>query len=304
MGGFCFVSMEQVTTTHDAAKSVYEIIGKIIAGNEGDGALPDAPVSSATDDTKMPCPHQEDATIHPDANAGEGSTAAIKGELTRSANDLLKIDPERPVKPSELRRFAEEFHQLMMIYKSAARLIAGKIEILSEECTSCGRRRRIEGVKQRIKSPDSIASKLRAKGLPFTFTSMMQNVADIAGVRVICPYISDIYAVRESLLRQPDVHLVKQKDYIAHPKKSGYRSLHLVVETAVYLSETKHVVPVEIQLRTIAMDFWASLEHELRYKTASSVPRDIKKELCRCADTIARTDRQMEQIALRLRALD
>ena len=296
--------MEQVSTTHDAAKPVYEIIGKIIAGNEGDSALPDAPVTSAADDTKMPCPHQDDAAIPLDANAEEDGTGAIKGDLTRSTNDLLKIDPERPVKPSELRRFAEEFHQLMMIYKSAASLIAGKIEILSEECTSSGRRRRIEGVKQRIKSPDSIATKLREKGLPFTFESMTRNLADIAGVRVICPYISDIYSVRESLLRQPDVHLVKQKDYIAHPKKSGYRSLHLVVETQVYLSETKHTVPVEIQLRTIAMDFWASLEHELRYKTASCVPREIRQELCSCADTIARTDRQMEQIALRLRALD
>ena len=281
--------MEQVSTTQDTAKPVYELIGKIIAGNDAQEAQP---------------PTLSNAAPPPETGAEEEESSAIKEEPTRSETDLLKIDPERPVKPSELRRFAQEFHQLMMIYKSAARLIAGKIEILSEECTSSGKRKRIEGVKQRIKSPDSIAAKLRRKGVPFTFESMMQNIADIAGVRVICPYISDIYAVRESLLRQPDVHLVRQKDYIARPKKSGYRSLHLVVETDVYLSETKHTVPVEIQLRTIAMDFWASLEHELRYKTASCVPREIKKELCRCADTIARTDRQMEQIALRLRALD
>ena len=269
--------MEQVTAKAAPSKPVYELIGKIIAGNEGQEAAADERAQRT------------------------GTTGEASGTLK---GDLLKIDPERPVKPTELREFAQEFHQLMMIYKSAASQIAAKIEILGEECEASGKRKRIEAIKQRIKSPDSIATKLREKGVPFTFQSMTRNLADIAGVRVICPYISDIYAVRESLLRQPDVHLVKQKDYIAHPKKSGYRSLHLVVETAVYLSETKHVVPVEIQLRTIAMDFWASLEHELRYKTASSVPRDIKKELCRCADTIARTDRQMEQIALRLRALD
>ena len=286
--------MEQVSTAHDAAKPIYEVIGKIIAGNEGDGA-PAGVLVEEVGEAQPPA--VSNAASPPAPGVGEGGTSAMRG-------DLLKIDPERPVKPSELRRFAEEFHQLMMIYKAAARLIAGKIEILSEECTSCGKRRRIEGVKQRIKSPDSIAAKLRRKGVPFTFESMTQNVADIAGVRVICPYISDIYAVRESLLRHPDVHLVKQKDYIARPKKSGYRSLHLVVETAVYLSESKHTVPVEIQLRTIAMDFWASLEHQLRYKAAACVPRDIRQELRRCADTIARTDRQMEQIALRLRAID
>ena len=127
---------------------------------------------------------------------------------------------------------------------------------------------------------------------------------DIAGVRVICPYISDIYSVREMLLKQPDITLIQESDYISEPKQSGYRSLHLVIEVPVYLSKTEHNVRVEIQLRTIAMDFWASLEHELHYKNDADVPDSIRRELFRVAETIAMTDREMEEIALELQALD
>ena len=122
--------------------------------------------------------------------------------------------------------------------------------------------------------------------------------------RVICPYISDIYNVRDMLLKQPDITLIKETDYIQNPKDSGYRSLHLVIEIPVYLSNTKHDVKVEIQLRTIAMDFWASLEHELRYKTSSKVPESVRRELFRVAETIAMTDREMEEIANELQMLD
>ena len=133
---------------------------------------------------------------------------------------------------------------------------------------------------------------------------MMTNLNDIAGVRVICPYISDIYSVREMLLKQPDITLIHESDYISEPKQSGYRSLHLVIEVPVYLSKTEHNVRVEIQLRTIAMDFWASLEHELHYKNDADVPDSIRRELFRVAETIAMTDREMEEIALELQALD
>ena len=133
---------------------------------------------------------------------------------------------------------------------------------------------------------------------------MMKNLNDIAGVRVICPYISDIYSVRDMLLKQPDLTLIKQNDYIDNPKESGYRSLHLVMEIPVYLSKTEHNVRVEIQLRTIAMDFWASLEHQLRYKNIAKVPDSVRRELFRVAETIAMTDREMEEIAIELQALD
>lgn len=206
--------------------------------------------------------------------------------------------------PSDFYKMAFEFQKIMMIYESAIKQIETKLDILNKENKVNRKRNPIETVKSRIKSPDSIASKLEKKKLPVTFEAMMENLNDIAGVRVICPYISDIYAVREMLLKQPDLKLIVEHDYIQCPKESGYRSLHLVVETPVYLSKTVHNVKVEIQLRTIAMDFWASLEHELHYKNSAKIPDSVRRELFRVAETIAMTDREMEEIALELQALD
>ena len=199
---------------------------------------------------------------------------------------------------------AFQFQQIMMIYESAIKQIETKLDILNKESSVKRTRNPISTIKSRIKSPESIANKLQKKGFPVTFDSMMKNLNDIAGVRVICPYISDIYSVRDMLLKQPDLTLIKQSDYIENPKEAGYRSLHLVMEIPVYLSKTEHNVRVEIQLRTIAMDFWASLEHQLRYKNSAKVPDSVRRELFRCAETIAMTDREMEEIAIELQALD
>ncbi|MBQ9282057.1 MAG: GTP pyrophosphokinase family protein [Treponema sp.] len=206
--------------------------------------------------------------------------------------------------PDNFYKMAFEFQQIMMVYESAIKQIETKLDILNKENKVSGRRNPIETVKSRIKSPQSIASKLEKKKLPVTFDSMVENLHDIAGVRVICPYISDIYSVRDMLLKQPDITLLEEKDYIKNPKESGYRSLHLVIEVPVYLSESTHNVKVEIQLRTIAMDFWACLEHELHYKTNTAVPESIRRELFRVAETIAMTDREMEEIAIELQNLD
>ncbi|WP_407428460.1 GTP pyrophosphokinase family protein [Treponema sp.] len=206
--------------------------------------------------------------------------------------------------PDNFYKMAFEFQQIMMVYESAIKQIETKLDILNKENKVSGRRNPIETVKSRVKSPQSIASKLESKKLPINFDSMVENLHDIAGVRVICPYISDIYSVRDILLKQPDITLLEEKDYIKSPKESGYRSLHLVIEIPVYLSESTHNVKVEIQLRTIAMDFWASLEHELRYKTTAKVPESVRRELFRVAETIAMTDREMEEIALELQNLD
>ena len=205
---------------------------------------------------------------------------------------------------SDFYKMAFQFQEIMMIYESAIKQIETKLEILNKEYKVTGRRNPIETVKSRIKSPESIANKLIKRNLPVTFESMTANLHDIAGVRVICPYISDIYTVRDILLKQPDIKKIEEKDYIASPKDSGYRSLHIVVETPVYLSNTEHHIKVEIQLRTIAMDFWASLEHELRYKTTAKIPEGIRRELRHCAETIAMTDQEMEEIAIELQALD
>ncbi len=218
--------------------------------------------------------------------------------------DLPKIIEKNVSNPDDVYRIAIQFQQMMMIYESATKQIETKLDILNKENKVTGRRNPIETVKSRIKSPQSIVGKLEKKNLPVTFESMAQNLSDIAGVRVICPYISDIYKVRDILLKQPDITLVEEKDYIKEPKESGYRSLHLVVEIPVYLSEATHKVKVEIQLRTIAMDFWASLEHELHYKTSTKVPESVRRELFRVAETIAMTDREMEEIAIELQQMD
>ncbi len=206
--------------------------------------------------------------------------------------------------PGDFYKMAFQFQQIMMIYESAIKQIETKLDILNKESSVNRTRNPISTVKSRIKSPESIAKKLEKKGLPVNFDSMMGNLNDIAGVRVICPYISDIYSVRDMLLKQPDLTLIRQNDYIDKPKESGYRSLHLVMEIPVYLSKTEHNVRVEIQLRTIAMDFWASLEHQLHYKNSAEVPDSVRRELFRVAETIAMTDREMEEIAIELQALD
>jgi putative GTP pyrophosphokinase len=195
---------------------------------------------------------------------------------------------------------ALKFQQLMMIYDGAAKQITTKLEILNKEFNVRGKRSPIESIKSRIKSPESIALKLDRHGLPMTLENMTLSLNDVAGVRVICPYVADIYDVRDMFLSQADIRLIEEKDYIAEPKPSGYRSLHIVVETDVYLSECVCPVRVEIQLRTIAMDFWSSLEHKMRYKTEKDVPQSIRDELRQCADRIAQNDLDMQSIAQRL----
>ena len=209
-----------------------------------------------------------------------------------------------PANQNDFYKVAFQYQKIMMLYESAIKQIETKLDILNKEKTANRSRNPIETIKSRIKSPDSIAKKLEKRKQPVTFESMINNLNDIAGVRVICPYISDIYNVRDMLLKQPDITLIKETDYIQNPKDSGYRSLHLVIEIPVYLSKTEHNVRVEIQLRTIAMDFWASLEHQLHYKNEADVPDSIRRELFRVAETIAMTDREMEEIALELQTLD
>ena len=228
-----------------------------------------------------------------------------------SSDELIQQEVKLPASieknisnPEDFYKTAFEFQQIMMIYESAIKQLQTKLDILNKENKISGRRNPIETVKSRIKSPQSIAGKLQKKQLPITFESMQKNLNDIAGVRVICPYISDIYSVRDTLLKQPDITLLEEKDYIKEPKQSGYRSLHLVVQIPVYLSETTHNVKVEVQLRTIAMDFWACLEHELHYKTTANVPDSVRRELFRVAETIAITDREMEEIAIELQHLE
>lgn len=222
-----------------------------------------------------------------------------------TTNDLPAVQGELvPGVDDNFYKMAFQFQQIMMVYESAIKQIETKLDILNKEHKVTGNRNPIDTVKSRIKSADSIAKKLEKKNLPVNFDTMINNLNDVAGVRVICPYISDIYTVRNMLLKQPDLKLIAENDYIKDPKESGYRSLHIVVETPVYLSNTVRNVRVEIQLRTIAMNFWASLEHQLKYKNKSKVPESVKRELFRVAETIAMTDREMEDIYHELQELE
>ena len=199
----------------------------------------------------------------------------------------------------DVEKFVEQFYgfiQLNHLYDSAIRQIETKLEIIDNEFQSTFKRDPIHTVQSRLKSPQSIAQKLIDKNIPITAESILDHLHDIAGVRVVCHYIEDIYAVAKFLSLHDDIKLIKQKDYIKNPKSNGYRSLHLIVSVPVYLSTGKKIVPVEIQIRTIAMDFWASLEHQLHYKTTTYVSDDLAEQLRQCAETINDTDIKMQSI--------
>lgn len=190
----------------------------------------------------------------------------------------------------------QQFLRLSHLYDAAIREIRTRLEILDREFSIRYASNPIHHVDSRLKSPNSIAEKLQRKGLPVTIESAEANLHDIAGVRIICNYIDDIYRLAEMLTRQQDLELVTRKDYITNPKPNGYRSLHLVVRIPVYLSNHTELVPVEIQIRTIAMDFWASLEHQLRYKSDAEATAALKLRLKYCADQSAALDLEMQQI--------
>jgi putative GTP pyrophosphokinase len=171
-----------------------------------------------------------------------------------------------------------------------------KLNVLNEEFSLRFDRNPINSIKSRLKSPVSIEEKLASKNLPMTLQTMEKNLNDIAGVRVICSFLDDIYLLAECLLSQDDITLIERKDYISKPKPNGYRSLHLIVQIPIYLQAGKRNMRVEIQLRTIAMDCWASLEHQLRYKKDIVATEQIASELQRCANMSAELDARMDHL--------
>lgn len=189
----------------------------------------------------------------------------------------------------------EEMKEFLLLYDSAIKTIKAKLEILDEEFKLKRKRNPIEYIKSRTKSPKSIMLKLDRKGFEMSIDSARKNLHDIAGVRVICSFLDDIYKVADTLINQDDIELIEKKDYIRNPKPNGYRSLHLVMLVPVFFSEHVEHVPVEVQIRTMAMDFWASLEHKLYYK-AGNESLKIKQDLKECADVISSTDLKMLEI--------
>ena len=191
---------------------------------------------------------------------------------------------------------ASSYKELMAYYRCAMMEVETKFRVLSENLSLEDDRNPIETIKTRMKSPESIVSKLKRRNLPLTVESIEENLNDVAGVRVICGFPGDIYRLAEAFLRQDDVTLIEKKDYIDNPKRNGYRSLHLIISMPIYLHDEKRRMRVEVQFRTIAMDWWASLEHQIRYKKDVTVTTENAKELRDCAEQAALLDYRMEQL--------
>ena len=193
-----------------------------------------------------------------------------------------------------------ELLRMQQIYEAGIKEVRTKLEILDAEFKVKHDHNPIHHIESRLKSPESILKKAISNDIPVTERSLEENIHDIAGIRVICNYVDDVYKVAQLLTNQDDIQLIEMKDYIQNPKESGYMSLHLVLEVPIFLSEGPKPIHVEVQLRTIAMDFWASLEHKLKYKTDNNVSDDVKKELQECAKSIAEIDLKMQNIHNRL----
>ncbi len=185
------------------------------------------------------------------------------------------------------------WEELILLHNSALKEIGTKLEILNDEFQHIHQYNPIEHIKSRIKSPESIVRKLKRKGYEVTLENMAKYVNDIAGIRIICSFTSDIYRIANMLRKQNDIKVLSTKDYIESPKESGYKSYHMLVSVPIYLSDSVVDTKVEIQIRTIAMDFWASLEHKMNYKFESDAPEVIKKELFECAMMVEQLDDRM-----------
>ena len=197
---------------------------------------------------------------------------------------------------AEFQQMVDEFFTVQCRYQAAIREVQTKLEILDDEFQMKHKRNPIHHMQTRMKSIQSMMEKLQRKHESISIASAVTNLTDIAGVRVICSYIQDIYTVADLLTSQDDVKVLRVRDYIKNPKPNGYRSLHLVLEIPVFLSEGRIPVPVEVQIRTIAMDFWASLEHSLRYKAEGQVTEEVSQELLQTASDIAALDQRMQMI--------
>lgn len=218
-------------------------------------------------------------------------------EKTFTFNDLVASDDTESFLASAL-----PFQKLMMQYRCAMLEVQTKFEVFDNELSLYGDRNPIETISCRMKRPVSIVEKLKRKKLDISIQNIQENIFDIAGIRVICSFTEDIYILAEKICQQDDIRLIKKKDYIRNPKANGYRSLHLILEVPVFFAEEKKWMPVEVQFRTIAMDFWASIEHKLQYKKnlSEAISTGISEDLCQCAEEIHKMDLRMQAINHRM----
>lgn len=224
----------------------------------------------------------------------EQSTFTMETDFNQLIKDLLTADSI-----ATMESIFAAWQELMSRYRCAIMEVETKFKVLNDRFSLQHERNPIENIKTRIKSPDSIRRKLARKGLtPLTLQAIEENLNDVAGIRVICSFIDDIYMLAECLTSQDDITLIEYKDYIRNPKENGYRSLHLIVEVPIFLQNEKRNMKVEVQLRTIAMEFWANLEHRLRYK--KDLPEVLQQatsdELFQCAEISAQLDKRMQQV--------
>ena len=208
--------------------------------------------------------------------------------------DLENIELDKAI--GEAREKSKDFLKLMSYYKCAMMEIETKLNVLKEEFSLSYDRSPINSISSRLKAPQAIFEKLKRYGQPQNLVAAETYVNDIAGVRVTCLFEQDVYMLADSILSQDDIILIKKKDYIANPKENGYRSLHLIISVPIFLSNEKRNVKVEIQFRTIAMDFWASVEHQLRYKKDNEFTAQMAEELLACAQISADLDSRMGQL--------
>lgn len=207
-------------------------------------------------------------------------------------------DFEKTILPAiaTMREFGQDFSRMLMEYQFAVDEILTKVEILRQEFLHLYRYNPIEHVSSRVKTPESLAQKLVRKGMKLSSESVANNIYDVAGVRITCSFIGDCYRVMSALTSQDDIEVVEVKDYIKHPKKNGYKSLHVIVRIPIFLSTGAKKIPVELQIRTIAMDFWAALEHKIFYKYDREVPEHLTEELFNAAVVADQLDQRMERL--------
>ena len=198
--------------------------------------------------------------------------------------------------PDNYKKDAIKYMRIVNLYDSAIKEVCTRLEILDSEYEVRFERNPIHHIEKRVKTQESIFRKLKKYGFEESLDSAMENLLDIAGIRVICYFVSDVYDIADKLLSHDDIVLVDRKDYIQNPKQTGYRSLHLTALIPIFTIDEKKMVPVEVQIRTVAMDYFASIEHLLKYKNKNSLSEEIEKELLDCADIISETDKIMEDI--------
>ncbi len=211
-------------------------------------------------------------------------------EVREFASFLNNCDPKR------VKQQSDDFMKLMTYYRCAIMEIETKFNVLNAEYSLEHDRNPISSIKSRLKQFSSIKEKLERKALPFSLEAIEENLNDLAGVRVICSFPGDVYSLVDAFLKQDDITLIEMKDYIKNPKPNGYRSLHLIISIPIFLAHEKRNMKVEVQLRTIAMDFWASLEHQMKYKKDNEFTPEMEKELSDCAKISADLDERMDRL--------